>query len=80
MNLNDDVVYRCRRLRPFPQPVPSPRSPSWELSSIIRLSGGNVAAIESPFDILMPGAMGICMVTNDCLFVSVWTRHSTFDR
>jgi len=28
------------------------------VSSVICLFGGNVAALESPFDILMPGAMG----------------------
>jgi hypothetical protein len=55
MNLNDDVVYRCRRLGPLGQLHPG-RS-----RSLIRyhdclhgnclLFGGNVAGMESPFDI-----------------------------
>jgi hypothetical protein len=55
MNLNDDVVYRCLRLGPLGQLHPG-RS-----RSLIRyhdclhgnclLFGGNVAGMESPFDI-----------------------------
>jgi hypothetical protein len=47
MNLNDDVVYRCRRLGPlpqlhpgsFPRPGPSQRLPSCEFILALNIKG-----------------------------------------
>jgi len=63
MNLNDDVVYRCLRLGPLHRDHPgrsrslgpSPRSLIIIFSSIICLFAGNVAALESLFDISCQG-------------------------
>jgi hypothetical protein len=58
MNLNDDV-YRCLRLGPLHQLHPGLPA-AWSVttiafmgivSSVICLFGGNVAGMESPFDI-----------------------------
>jgi len=63
MNLNDDVVYRCVRLGPLYQRHPGVPA-AWSVTTIafmgivssgICLFGGNVAAIESPFDISCQG-------------------------
>jgi hypothetical protein len=60
MNLNDDVVYRCLRLGPLHQLHPR-RSRSLVryhdrlhdnfFPGYFSLSGGNVAALECPFNI-----------------------------